>query len=420
MGDDDAETTPLLLAWRPTLTSLTLNLFLRALFAWQRRCAKRQGVPNPQCGAVTCIQRFGSALNLNLHFHTLVPDGVFFEDADGAMQFHALAPPTRGELEKLLRRLVPRLLRRLAAEPEFPAAEPWLHLLVQALQPGALRPVDDPPRGLCVLADGFSLHAGVIVRELDGDALERLARYCARPALALGRLSLSPDGQVLYRVKHAAPGIPRLLRLSPTEFLGRIAALMPPPRAHLVRFHGVFAPHSKSRARIVPAIPLSSEPVALPPQQAPSPDTPKGVPQEPPLPGSPTPQHKVPPARTSPRLDWATLLRRSFAIDVLHCERWGGRRRLCALITEENTPTRFLPIWACRQKPLLNRRPESRPSLRSPRVSASKTASIPSRRPGTPKLAPKSCLPRAASPVGPRQRSTLSHIWLRKSVIFPT
>lgn len=277
-----------LLAWRPTLISLTLNLCLRALFAWQRRCAKRQEVPNPQCGAVTCIQRFGSALNLNLHF-TLVPDGVFFEDADGAMQFHALAPPTRGELEKLLRRLVPRLLRRLAAEPEFPAAEPWLHLLVQALQPGAVRPVDDPPRGLCVLADGFSLHAGVIVRELDGDALERLARYCARPALALGRLSLSPDGQVLYRVKHAAPGIPRLLRLSPTEFLGRIAALVPPPRAHLVRFHGVFAPHSKSRARIVPAIPLSSEPVALPPQQAPSPDTPKGVRQEPPLPGSLTP-----------------------------------------------------------------------------------------------------------------------------------
>jgi len=91
-----------LLAWRPKLISLTLNLFLRALFAWQRRCAKRQGVPNPQCGSVTCIQRFGSALNLNLHFHTLVPNGVFSEDADGAMQFHALAPPTRGDLEKLL------------------------------------------------------------------------------------------------------------------------------------------------------------------------------------------------------------------------------------------------------------------------------------------------------------------------------
>ena len=30
-----------------------------------------------QCGAVTLIQRFGSALNLNVHFHMLIPDGVY-------------------------------------------------------------------------------------------------------------------------------------------------------------------------------------------------------------------------------------------------------------------------------------------------------------------------------------------------------
>ena len=180
---------------------------------------------------MTCIQRFGSALNLNLHFHTLVPDGVFFEDANGAMQFHALAPPTPGVLEKLLRQIVPRLLRKLAEEPEFPALQPWMQRLIQALQTGAARPVDDPPRGLCVLAEGFSLHAGVSVLELEGDALERLARYCARPALALGRLSLAPDGQILYHVKHVAPGAPRLLRLSPMEFLGRIAAWVPPAQS---------------------------------------------------------------------------------------------------------------------------------------------------------------------------------------------
>jgi hypothetical protein len=146
--------------------------------------------PKPAVRTVTSIQRFGSAVNLNLHFHihTLVLDGVFFDDANGAMQFHALAPPTRGDLEKLLRQIVPRLRRLLTEEPEFPALQPWLQRLIQALQTGAARPVDDPPRGLCVLAEGFSLHAGVSVLELDGDALKRLARYCARPALALGRL----------------------------------------------------------------------------------------------------------------------------------------------------------------------------------------------------------------------------------------
>ena len=89
-----------LLAWRPKLIGLTLTSFLRALFAWQRRSARRQGIPTPLCGAVTCIQRFGSALNLNLHFHTLVPDGVFFEDSEGNVQFHSLPPPTVPDLEK--------------------------------------------------------------------------------------------------------------------------------------------------------------------------------------------------------------------------------------------------------------------------------------------------------------------------------
>jgi len=40
-------------------------------------------------GAVTLIQRFGSALNLNVHFHILALDGVYAEDAYGKMRFGA-------------------------------------------------------------------------------------------------------------------------------------------------------------------------------------------------------------------------------------------------------------------------------------------------------------------------------------------
>src|SRR5262245_18118366 len=61
------------------LTSEVLRAFLRALFAELRRRARRRwSIPRSQCGAaVTFIQRFGSALNANLHFHTLVLDGVY-------------------------------------------------------------------------------------------------------------------------------------------------------------------------------------------------------------------------------------------------------------------------------------------------------------------------------------------------------
>ena len=65
-------------AYDARLTSEVLRAFIRALFAELRRRARRLwGVRAEQCGAVTFIQRFGSALDLNVHFHTLALDGVY-------------------------------------------------------------------------------------------------------------------------------------------------------------------------------------------------------------------------------------------------------------------------------------------------------------------------------------------------------
>jgi len=43
------------------------------------------------------IQRFGSGLNLNIHFHTLALDGVFAEAGNGSLEFHPAPPPTDEE-----------------------------------------------------------------------------------------------------------------------------------------------------------------------------------------------------------------------------------------------------------------------------------------------------------------------------------
>ncbi|MCX5731131.1 MAG: transposase, partial [Deltaproteobacteria bacterium] len=58
--------------------SRLLDLFTRTVFAWQRRQARRRGVADPRTGGVT---------NLNVHFHTLVPDGVFDEEGAGPPRF---------------------------------------------------------------------------------------------------------------------------------------------------------------------------------------------------------------------------------------------------------------------------------------------------------------------------------------------
>ena len=55
-----------------------------------------------QAGAVTLIQRFGSALNLNIHFHMLFLDGVYIEHPDGSLHFRWVKAPTSAELARLL------------------------------------------------------------------------------------------------------------------------------------------------------------------------------------------------------------------------------------------------------------------------------------------------------------------------------
>jgi hypothetical protein len=82
------------LAYDAPLTSQVLSGFRRALFApLRRRARKRWDVHPGQCGAATFVQRFGSALNLNLDFHTLALDGVYEISGGGVSHFRPLPPP---------------------------------------------------------------------------------------------------------------------------------------------------------------------------------------------------------------------------------------------------------------------------------------------------------------------------------------
>ena len=63
-------------------------------------------------GAVTLIQRFGSAANLNIHLHCLVLDGIYRSTGDEAL-FHEARAPNGDELQGLLEKIVMRLMRLL-------------------------------------------------------------------------------------------------------------------------------------------------------------------------------------------------------------------------------------------------------------------------------------------------------------------
>jgi hypothetical protein len=353
------------MAYDAELTTAVQREFLRAVFVALRRRARREyGVPHGQCGAVVFVQRFGDALNLHVHFHALVLDGVYDARGDGRPAFHALAPPGEEELAGIAARIARRVARELirrglgpeedaAAADPFGSEEPWLAALAAASAcgrqipgPEAGRPLlrlgdrvdpEDLPAGtpLCVRVAGVSLHAAVAVPARDRRRLERLCRYVARPALASERLAPLDDGRLIYRLKRRWRDGTAAFVLEPEELVARLAALVPPPRFHLVRYAGVLAPGARLRARIVPEPPEGNS-GALVPQAG------EGK-------GSDAMPVPAPAARRP--CPWAELMRRVFAVDVLECPRCHGPMKILAAIHPPDTAGAILECLGLPARP---------------------------------------------------------------------
>lgn len=313
----------LVLARDPSWTRWTGALVVRAIGAWQRRVARKRGLTAPRTGAVTFVQRFGGLVNLNVHFHLVVPDGVFVDDEAHGLRFELVPVPTNAEVLVILDRLVRRIARRFAKLANADAfdddARPDVLAQVQADAATTWRSSTDARatvRGverLRAWCEGFSLHAGVVVAAYDRAALERLCRYGARPAFAQERLAWTADGRIAYKLKRPWPDGRTHLIMEPVAFLRRLVGIIPPPRRHLVRYSGVFGPASKQRAKLRALVPTD------PTQEA-------GAHCAAPRPPAST-------ASRARRLPWADLLQRVFADDVLQCP-CGGRRSVLAIVTD--------------------------------------------------------------------------------------
>jgi hypothetical protein len=308
------------LARRPALVGRALAIFLRALSTWQRRRGRVVGASG-ETGSVTFVQRFGSAMQMSIHFHVVAPDGVFVCGDDGGVCFQHLPPPEDDDIDALLRQCASRVLRLLRREldDDEPEVDALAALEAASLKARPAASGDAPKKKrLTAFLEGFSLHAGVHLHANDRRGLEQLCRYGARGAIALSRLSELPDGRVSYHMKRPLPDGRTHLVLTGVELLRKLAPLIPPPRQHLLRFHGVFAPNSKLRSLVVP------KPAASPVEES----APQGKP-------------RVRPSPSPYRLDWAAALKRVFGVDVLKCARCGGRLVVLAFI-EKHTAVRAI------------------------------------------------------------------------------
>ena len=251
-----------------------------------KRGAERQKV---QPGSVTFLQRFGGALQLNYITTVIVMEGVFLDRTDQGLKPRFLKgePPSDADVAHVVQKISRRVIRKLRRlgyleaewmsrwppgmircsttnrsspapwRPRSRSASPLANALEQKVRRigsgfgyEGERPELKGPR--CASVNGFSLHANTEIPAHRRDQLERLMRYTARGALSLERLEQDANGDLMYRFNRPWSDGTTGIKLSPLELLEKLAALVPLPRAHLVRYGGCLAPHSKLRAAIIP------------------------------------------------------------------------------------------------------------------------------------------------------------------------
>ncbi len=308
-----------LLAWRHDLCTAVAGVLYRAVHRQMRSWARTRGLGEARSGAVIVVQRFGGALNLNVHLHALVLDGLFARAADGRLRFDRAPAPTAADVADVLRRscrgcgrgsrgrgstrmtgrtqTVSRMWRRCSrgwrprrcrgcwrwAACRGGGRSGWVRRVGRRRAPASGFGGRDPAHARW---EGFDLHAGVAVPGHRA-RLERVCRYVLRPPVTGDRLSADGAGRVVLQLRHPWADGTTHLRFEPTAFLERLAVL---------------APHAAWRAEVVPRAARGAASAGAGGEAG------AGV-------GS---------ARSPTGRRWADLMRRAFDVEVLACPRWGG------------------------------------------------------------------------------------------------
>ena len=356
-----------LFASRPELMGKALGIVHRAIASHLvKKAGKTQ--KTAQTGSVTLIQRFGSALNLNVHFHMLFLDGVYAKNKYGKATFQRTNAPTQEELARLVHTISHRVARYLERQGILERDEENSYLQLDGIdedpmqqligcsvsyriavgqQQGrkvftlqTLPAVEKDDRFAQVVKEaGFSLHAGVAAQAWERDKLERLCRYISRPAISEKRLSLTSAGNIRYQLKTPYSDGTTHVIFEPLDFISKLASLVPKPKVNLTRFHGVFAPNSKHRITVTPAKRGKGKQ--------------RGYLKE----------DKTPDERRS-AMTWAQRLKRVFNIDVEICSHCGGAVKVIACIEDQQIIDKILSHL--KKKDGLPLSPDPLPEARAP------------------------------------------------------
>jgi hypothetical protein len=314
-----------LLGYDRNLCADVLGAFAEEVSRSLRWRAKRlfglKSVEDAHPNAITFVQRFDSALRLNVHSHVLALEESEDESAKLAQDQPVLAScyAAAAEGKVLLGDRAGQRTTRLVRPEDARADEP-----------------------AAVIA-GFNVHAKVAIPAGDLARLERLCRYLARPPLAQERLTALADGRLRYEMKRPWRDGTYAVVLEPLELMSRLAAMVPPQRFHMIRFHGVVSSHSSLRSRVVPEPPPESGVKSREVQLSLSFDEESAAPS---------------------RRPWAWLLRHVFQLDVTSCPQCNAEMRWVEVATTPNAIARLLAKHGLAARPPPHERPSPPGQLR--------------------------------------------------------
>ena len=214
---------------RPDLAGQLSKIFAREINRFL--CRNNTGMP----AQLHFIQRFGGALNIHVHVHAVVSDGIFDLKSGTPgrrdLSFTPVHGPSAAQLADIVTVIRKKLIRRVCRTGDL-SQEAAADLLSWK-------------------NSGFSIHERVCVKDWDRDGLERLLRYCSRPAISPARLIYAAKtNTVIYRCE-PREGKSELLTMPPIEFMRRWGLLMPPPNKNLIHYYGALAPRSPLRPLLV-------------------------------------------------------------------------------------------------------------------------------------------------------------------------
>lgn len=301
------------------LASQVLRIFIYEIQKQLKISIGKNSSYDVKVGAISFIQRFGSALNRHIHYHCVVMDGIFCEDAEGLLQFHEVDDLSADDSDAVQSRVRKRVLSLYKRR-------------------GIITAEDAENLKCWKGSGGFSVNADVRIDSVDRKGLERLLRYCARPPFSGEKLTaISAFGEkadavrLLYDVNKNSQDSQQPLNLTATELLDKLAHLIPPPRRHRHHYHGVLAPNSRYRSRITQFANQEFKATkVISHTEIKSED----------LNSKAKTDSLLTPKKSS--IGWAKLIRKVYEVDPLKCEQCGETMKIIAYITNATSIHKIL------------------------------------------------------------------------------